>query len=243
VLCDAGGGGGRLWREASRIVSVGGVGSGRMGFPVGLGSGGCGYGGGNGARGRGHGGAEQGEGGDDEAADKGIPTVTRAAFLPRLARHHSDGWRGARSAELAADLAFRFGGGAEVAGYRGRKGGITVMAGGVRGANGGRLPRKEGMPGKRMVQTPFHCGDGGGGEERRGSAWGRTALNAAAVERRVGDPRALIDEDPRALIGGGTVSTEQLLALMAGRVWGMSKGAWGRRIAGRTVVHYCGRLQ
>jgi hypothetical protein len=144
--------------------------------------------------------------------------VTRATFLPRLARHHSDGWRGARSAELAADLAFRFGGGAEVAGYRGRKGGITVMTGGVRGANGGRLPRKEGMPGKRMVQTPFHCGDGGGGEERRGSAWGRTALIAAVVGRRVGDPRALIDEDPRALIGGGTVSTEQLLALMAGRV-------------------------
>jgi hypothetical protein len=72
VLCDAGGGGGRLWREASRFVSIGGVGSGRMGFPVGLGSGGCGYGGGNGARGRGHGGAEQGEGGDYAAADAGI---------------------------------------------------------------------------------------------------------------------------------------------------------------------------
>jgi hypothetical protein len=56
VLCDAGG-------DASSIVSVGGVGSGRMGFPVGLGSGGCGYGGGNGARGRGHGGAEQGKAG------------------------------------------------------------------------------------------------------------------------------------------------------------------------------------
>jgi hypothetical protein len=61
VLCDAGGGGGRLWREASRIVSVGGVGSGRMGFLVGLGSGGYDYGGGNGACGWGHGGAEQGE--------------------------------------------------------------------------------------------------------------------------------------------------------------------------------------
>jgi hypothetical protein len=51
-----------------------------------------------------------------------------------------------------------------VAGYQGRKGGITVTAGGVRGAGGGRLSRKEGLPGKRMVQTPFHCG--GGGEER-----------------------------------------------------------------------------
>ena len=74
------------------------------------------------------------------------------------------GARGARSWQRISILAFRFGGGAEVAGYRGRKGGITVMTGGVRGANGGRLPRKEGMPGKRMVQTPFHCG--GGGEER-----------------------------------------------------------------------------
>jgi hypothetical protein len=61
VLCDAGGGGGRLWREASRIVSVGGVGSGRMGFLVGLGSGGYDYGG--------------GKGGDDVAADAGIPAA------------------------------------------------------------------------------------------------------------------------------------------------------------------------
>jgi hypothetical protein len=34
----------------------------------------------------------------------------------------------------------------------------------------------------------------------------------------VGDPRALIDEDPRALIGGDMVSIEELVALMAGQV-------------------------
>jgi hypothetical protein len=37
-------------------------------------------------------------------------------------------------------------------------------------------------------------------------------------------------EVPSALrgFGGGAVSTEDLVALMAGQVWGMSKGAWGR---------------
>jgi hypothetical protein len=56
------------------------------------------------------------------------------------------------------------------------------------------------------------------GRRARRSAWGRTALITAAVGRRVGDPRALIDEDPRALIGGDMVSIEELVALMAGQV-------------------------
>jgi hypothetical protein len=60
------------------------------------------------ARGGGTEGLSRGEGGDDATADEGIPTagtgclvgfpaVTHAAFLPRLVRHHCDGWRGARS--------------------------------------------------------------------------------------------------------------------------------------------------
>jgi hypothetical protein len=69
----------------------------------------------------------------------------------------------------------------------------------------------------------------------RGSAWGRTALIAAMVGRRVADPRALIDEDARALIGGGALSTEQNGALMAGRV--------GEDDRGHRAQPWCGRLQ
>jgi hypothetical protein len=60
-------------------------------------------------------------------------------------------------------------------------------------------------------------------------------LIAAMVGRRVADPRALIDEDARALIGGGALSTEQNGALMAGRV--------GKDDRGQNAVHYCARLQ
>jgi hypothetical protein len=69
----------------------------------------------------------------------------------------------------------------------------------------------------------------------RGSAWGRTALIAAMVGRRVADPRALIDEDARALIGGGALSTEQNGALMAGGV--------GEDDRGHRAQPWCGRLQ
>jgi hypothetical protein len=86
-----------------------------------------------------------------------------------------------------------------------------------------------------------------------GSAWGRTALIAAAVGRRVADPRALIDEDARALIGGGALSTEQNGVLMAGRVGedglapGKIGGGWGGRVGeddrGHRAEPWCGRLQ
>jgi hypothetical protein len=71
---------------------------------------------------------------------------------------------------------------------------------------------------------------GGGG--RVGDGRGRAAGARAAMGEI---PSALPCELPSVLRGfdGGAVSTEDLVALMAGRVWGMSKGAWGRTNAGQ----------
>jgi hypothetical protein len=71
-----------------------------------------------------------------------------------------------------------------------------------------------GLQGHRQLEAAGALETGGGTLQGHGQPWARS-------------PPPCPCELPSALrgFGGGAVSTEDLVALMAGRVWGMSKGA------------------